>query len=61
MLGYWSASDEVSVAPSGFLIPDTANEKPQKPQSGEVVAVGDDDEVKVAPGDGVLYPKYSGG
>jgi chaperonin GroES len=49
--------DEESVTPSGLLIPDTAKEKPQR---GEVVAVGDDDDVKVAPGDRVLYPKYSG-
>ena len=49
--------DEESVTPSGLFIPDTAMEKPQR---GEVVAVGDDDDVKVAPGDRVLYPKYSG-
>jgi chaperonin GroES len=49
--------DEESVTPSGLFIPDTAKEKPQR---GEVVAVGDDDDVKVAPGDRVLYPKYSG-
>jgi chaperonin GroES len=51
------ALDEESVTPSGLFIPDTAKEKPQR---GEVVAVGDDDDVKVAPGDRVLYPKYSG-
>jgi chaperonin GroES len=49
--------DEESVTPIGLFIPDTAKEKPQR---GEVVAVGDDDDVKVAPGDRVLYPKYSG-
>ncbi len=49
--------DEESVTPSGLFIPDTAKEKPQR---GEVVAVGDDEDIKVAAGDRVLYPKYSG-
>ena len=44
--------------PSGLMIPDTAKEKPQR---GEVVAVGDDSDVmKVAVGDRVLFPKYTG-
>ncbi|MHB1596527.1 MAG: co-chaperone GroES [Streptosporangiaceae bacterium] len=43
---------------SGLVIPDTAKEKPQR---GEVVAVGDDEEmIKVKPGDLVLFAKYSG-
>ncbi len=43
---------------SGLVIPDTAKEKPQR---GEVVAVGDDSEaIKVAVGDRVLFPKYTG-
>ncbi len=42
----------------GLVIPDTAKEKPQR---GEVVAIGDDTEViKVAVGDRVLFPKYTG-
>ena len=50
--------EEPTVTSSGIVLPDTAKEKPQR---GEVVAVGDDDEmIKVAPGDVVLYPKYSG-
>ncbi|MCL5948263.1 MAG: co-chaperone GroES [Actinobacteria bacterium] len=50
--------EEESVTPSGLVLPDTAKEKPQR---GKVVAIGDDDEtIKVAPGDDVLYPKYSG-
>lgn len=50
--------EEESVTSSGLVIPDTAKEKPQR---GEVVAVGDDEElIKVAPGDKVLYPRYSG-
>jgi chaperonin GroES len=49
--------EEESVTASGLFIPDTAKEKPQR---GEVVAVGDDEDMKVKPGDRVLYPKYSG-
>ena len=49
--------DEESVTPSGLFIPDTAKEKPQR---GEVVAVGEDEDIKVEPGNRVLYPKYSG-
>ncbi len=44
----------------GLIIPDTAKEKPQR---GEVVAVGpgkDGNLMTVAPGDIVLYGKYSG-
>lgn len=49
---------EESLTPSGLYVPDTAKEKPQR---GEVVAVGDDREaIKVAVGDVVLFPKYSG-
>ncbi len=49
---------EESVTKSGLFLPDTAKEKPQR---GEVVAVGDDTEViKVAVGDRVLFPKYTG-
>ena len=49
---------EESVTKSGLYVPDTAKEKPQR---GEVVAIGDDEElIKVEPGDVVLYPKYTG-
>ncbi len=44
----------------GIIIPDTAKEKPQR---GEVVAVGpgkDGDMMTVAVGDIVLYGKYAG-
>jgi chaperonin GroES len=47
-----------SVTPSGLYVPDTAREKPQR---GEVVAVGDDSElIKVSVGDRVLFPTYTG-
>jgi chaperonin GroES len=45
---------------SGIIIPDTAKEKPQR---GEVVAVGPgkkDEPTTVSVGDNVLYGKYSG-
>ena len=49
---------EESVTKSGLVIPDTAKEKPQR---AEVVAVGDDEEmIKVAPGDLVLFARYAG-
>ena len=49
---------EESVTKGGLVIPDTAREKPQR---AEVVAVGDDEEmIKVAPGDLVLFARYAG-
>lgn len=41
----------------GIYIPDTAKDKPQ---TGEVVAVGDGEEVKVKAGDKVLFAKFAG-
>ncbi|HUY50363.1 MAG TPA: co-chaperone GroES [Streptosporangiaceae bacterium] len=50
--------EEESVTKGGLVIPDTAKEKPQR---AEVIAVGDDEEmIKVAPGDLVLFAKYAG-
>src|ERR687897_3462453 len=42
---------------SGIVVPDTAREKPQ---TAEVVTVGDSDELKVIAGDVVVLAKYSG-
>ena len=42
---------------SGLLLPDTAKEKPQ---TGLVVAVGDDEDIKLQVNDRVLFAKYSG-
>ena len=42
---------------SGIVLPDTAREKPQ---TAEVVAVGDSDELKVSVGEVVVLAKYSG-
>ncbi|TVQ77065.1 MAG: co-chaperone GroES [Flavobacteriales bacterium] len=53
------AAAETTTA-SGIIIPDTAQEKPQK---GTVVAVGNgkpDEPLTVKVGDEVLYGKYSG-
>lgn len=50
--------EEESRTSTGIFIPDTAKEKPQR---GEVVAIGDEeDEIKVKVGQVVLFPKYSG-
>ncbi len=42
---------------SGLLLPETAKEKPQM---GLVIAVGDDEEIKVKVNDKVIFAKYSG-
>ena len=50
--------EEPATTSSGIVLPDTAKEKPQR---GEVVAIGNDEDlIKVEPGDVVLYPKYTG-
>jgi chaperonin GroES len=60
------AVDEEETTASGLVLPDTAKEKPQK---GEVIAVGDgnwDEDgdkripLDVSEGDVVLYSKYGG-
>ncbi len=42
---------------SGLYLPETAKEKPQ---TGEVVAVGEDESIVLKPKDKVLFAKYSG-
>jgi chaperonin GroES len=42
---------------SGLLLPETAKEKPQV---GQVKAIGDDEEMPVKVGQKVLFPKYTG-
>jgi len=42
---------------SGLLLPETAKEKPQ---TGLVVAIGDDEDIKMKVNDKVLFAKYSG-
>lgn len=66
-LGIKPLGDRVVILPveeenrtsSGLYIPDTAKEKPQ---TGVVVAIGDDDGdyIKVEVGQKVLFPKYTG-
>lgn len=44
---------------SGIVLPDTADD--EKPQIGEVMAVGDDSKkIKVKAGDKIIFAKYSG-
>ena len=53
-------ADAETTTASGIIIPDTAQEKPQK---GSIVAVGSgkkDEPMTVKVGDTVLYGKYSG-
>ncbi len=42
---------------SGIILPETSKEKPQ---TGLVVAIGDDETIKVKVDDKVLFAKYSG-
>lgn len=49
--------EQESKTASGLLLPETAKEKPQ---TGLVVAVGDDEEMKLKVNDKVLFAKYSG-
>ena len=49
--------EQESKTSSGPLLPETAKEKPQ---TGLVVAIGDDEEIKLKVNDKVLFAKYSG-
>ena len=49
--------EQESKTASGLLLPETAKEKPQ---TGEVVAIGDDEDITLKVGDHVLFAKYSG-
>ncbi len=49
--------EQESKTNSGLYLPETAKEKPQ---TGQVVAIGDDESIKVKPKDKVLFAKYSG-
>jgi chaperonin GroES len=42
---------------SGIILPETSKEKPQ---TGLIIAVGDDEEIQVKVDDRVLFPKYAG-
>ncbi len=46
-----------SRTPSGIILPESAKEKPQ---TGLVIAIGDDESIKVKVDDKVLYAKYTG-
>jgi chaperonin GroES len=49
--------EQESKTSSGLLLPETAKEKPQ---TGLVVAIGDDEEINLKVNDKVLFAKYSG-
>ncbi len=49
--------DREEATPSGIVLPDTAKEKPQ---TAEVVAIGESEDVTVEEGDVVVFAKYSG-
>ena len=49
--------EQESKTSSGLLLPETAKEKPQ---TGVVVAIGDDEDIKLKVDDKVLFAKYSG-
>ena len=49
--------EQDSKTSSGIYLPETAKEKPQH---GLVVAIGDDETIKVKPQDKVLFAKYTG-
>ena len=49
--------EQESKTASGLFLPESAKEKPH---TGQVVAVGDDESIKLKPKDKVLFAKYSG-
>jgi chaperonin GroES len=49
--------EQESKTNSGLFLPETAKEKPQ---TGLVVAVGDDEDIKVKVDDRILFAKYTG-
>ncbi len=49
--------DQENKTASGLYIPETAKEKPQ---TGLVVAVGEDEEIKLKVNDTIVFAKYSG-
>lgn len=49
--------EQESKTSSGLFLPETAKEKPQ---TGLVVAIGDDEDIKLKVNDKVLFAKYTG-
>ena len=49
--------EQESKTSSGLYLPESAKEKPQ---TGEVIAVGEDESIVLKPKDKVLFAKYSG-
>jgi chaperonin GroES len=49
--------DREETTPSGIVLPDTAKEKPQ---TAEIMAIGESEDLTVGEGDVVVFAKYSG-
>lgn len=49
--------EQDSKTSSGLYIPETAKEKPQ---TGVVIAIGDDEDIKLKVNDKILFAKYTG-
>lgn len=49
--------EQESQTSSGIFLPETAKEKPQ---TGLVIAIGDDEDINVKVDDNVLFEKYTG-
>jgi chaperonin GroES len=49
--------EQESRTASGILLPETSKEKPQ---TGLIIAIGDDEDIKVKIDDKVLFAKYTG-
>jgi chaperonin GroES len=49
--------EQQSRTASGIILPETSKEKPQ---TGLIIAVGDDEDIKVKVDDKVLFAKYTG-
>jgi chaperonin GroES len=49
--------EQEAMTSGGIYLPETAKEKPQQ---GLVVAIGEDETIKVKPQDKVLFAKYTG-
>jgi chaperonin GroES len=49
--------EQESKTSSGLYLPETAREKPQ---TGEIVAIGDDENIKLKVKDKVLFARYGG-
>lgn len=52
------AQKEPAKTKSGLVLPDTATQ--DRPQEGEIIAVGESEKIKVKKGQKIIFAKYSG-